>query len=35
MPAPTRPDVRFYGTTDMPNLVEKAAGAVQDGARAE
>ena len=30
MPEPTRPDARLYGTTDLPNPVEKAAGAVQD-----
>ncbi|MCC9204202.1 manganese catalase family protein [Arthrobacter sp. zg-Y769] len=30
MPPPTRPDARYYGTTDVPNPVEKAAGAVQD-----
>ena len=30
MPAPTRPDPRLYGTTDMPNPVEKAAGTVKD-----
>ena len=30
MPAPTHPDVRLYGTTELPNAVEKAAGAVQD-----
>lgn len=30
MPAPTRPDARYYGTTDAPNPVEKAAGAIQD-----
>ncbi|WP_028048273.1 manganese catalase family protein [Cellulomonas sp. URHD0024] len=30
MPAPTRPDARFYGTTDLPNAVEKIAGVVQD-----
>jgi Mn-containing catalase len=30
MPPPTRPDARFYGTTDLPNAVEKIAGAVQD-----
>lgn len=30
MPAPTHPDARFYGTTELPNMVEKAAGAVQD-----
>jgi Mn-containing catalase len=30
MPAPTRPDARMYGTTDVPNPVEKAAGVAQD-----
>jgi Mn-containing catalase len=30
MPPPTHPDSRFFGTTELPNLVEKAAGAVQD-----
>jgi len=30
MPPPTHPDARFYGTTEVPNLVEKAAGSVQD-----
>lgn len=30
MPPPTRPDARLYGTTDLPNPVEKAAGTVQD-----
>ncbi|MCM3660050.1 manganese catalase family protein [Georgenia satyanarayanai] len=30
MPPPTRPDARIYGTTDVPNRVEKIAGAVQD-----
>ncbi len=30
MPPPTRVDARYYGTTDLPNVVEKAAGAVQD-----
>jgi Mn-containing catalase len=30
MPEPTRPDARLYGTTDLPNAVEKVAGAVQD-----
>ena len=35
MPAPTRPDSRFFGTTDMPNIVEKAAGVVQDKLKKE
>jgi Mn-containing catalase len=30
MPPPTHPDSRFFGTTELPNLMEKAAGAVQD-----
>ena len=30
MPPPTRPDARYYGTTDLPNSVEKVAGRVQD-----
>ncbi len=30
MPPPTRPDARYYGTTDLPNTVEKIAGRVQD-----
>ena len=30
MPPPTRPDARIYGTTDVPNVVEKVAGKVQD-----
>ncbi|RWZ50062.1 manganese catalase family protein [Labedella phragmitis] len=30
MPPPTHPDSRFYGTTELPNRVEKIAGAVQD-----
>jgi len=35
MPPPTRPDARFYGTTDMPNVVEKVAGAAQDATKKE
>ena len=35
MPPPTHPDARFYGTTGQPNLVEKAAGAVQDKLKKE
>ena len=35
MPPPTRPDARFYGTTDVPNPVEKAAGSVQDKLKKE
>ncbi|MCU1636351.1 MAG: manganese catalase, partial [Cryobacterium sp.] len=30
MPPPTHPDSRYYGTTELPNAVEKIAGAVQD-----
>ncbi len=30
MPPPTRPDARYYGTTDVPNTMEKLAGRVQD-----
>ena len=30
MPPPTHPDARFYGTTDVPNTVEKVAGRFQD-----
>ena len=30
MPPPTRPDARYYGTTDVPNAMEKIAGRVQD-----
>ncbi|UXN20773.1 manganese catalase family protein [Curtobacterium flaccumfaciens] len=30
MPPPTHPDVRLYGTTELPNVVEKTAGLVQD-----
>ncbi|MCC9197178.1 manganese catalase family protein [Arthrobacter sp. zg-Y820] len=30
MPPPTRVDARYYGTTDLPNIVEKIAGSVQD-----
>jgi Mn-containing catalase len=30
MPPPTHPDARLYGTTELPNRVEKIAGAVQD-----
>lgn len=35
MPPPTRPDARFYGTTAVPDAVEKVAGAVQDKLRKE
>jgi Mn-containing catalase len=30
MPEPTHPDSRFYGTTEIPNIAEKAAGKAQD-----
>jgi Mn-containing catalase len=30
MPPPTHPDSRLYGTTELPNTVEKLAGRVQD-----
>jgi Mn-containing catalase len=30
MPPPTHPDSRLYGTTELPNTVEKMAGRVQD-----
>ncbi|MCE0763836.1 manganese catalase family protein [Pseudonocardia kujensis] len=30
MPPPTHPDSRFYGTTELPNTMEKAAGLAQD-----
>ncbi|QJY47536.1 manganese catalase family protein [Pseudonocardia broussonetiae] len=30
MPPPTRPDARMYGTTDLPNAMEKVAGRAQD-----
>ncbi|MBD8206128.1 manganese catalase family protein [Microbacterium sp. CFBP 8790] len=35
MPPPTKPDVRFYGTTELPNPVEKLAGRAQDALRKE
>lgn len=35
MPPPTRVDARYYGTTDLPNIVEKTAGAVQDKLKKE
>jgi Mn-containing catalase len=35
MPPPTHPDSRFYGTTELPNVVEKIAGAAQDATNAE
>jgi Mn-containing catalase len=30
MPPVTHPDARLYGTTELPNTMEKAAGVVQD-----
>jgi Mn-containing catalase len=30
MPPPTHPDTRFYGTTEVPNIVEKGAAVIQD-----
>jgi manganese catalase len=35
MPPPTHPDSRFYGTTELPNAVEKIAGRAQDVLNAE
>jgi Mn-containing catalase len=35
MPPPTRPDPRMHGTTDKPNVMEKAAGAVKDALHKE
>jgi len=35
MPPPTHPDVRFYGTTEVPNKVEKVAGRLQDALKRE
>lgn len=35
MPPPTHPDSRLYGTTELPNLVEKVAGAAQDKLKRE
>ena len=35
MPPPTHPDSRLYGTTELPNIVEKAAGAIQDKLKKE
>ncbi len=34
-PPPTKPDVRFYGTTELPNTVEKLAGRAQDALHKE
>jgi Mn-containing catalase len=35
MPPPTHPDSRFYGTTELPNTMEKAAGRIQDALKKE
>ncbi len=35
MPPPTHPDARFYGTTEIPNMVEKMAGSLQDKLKKE
>lgn len=35
MPPPTHPDSRFYGTTELPNTVEKLAGRAQDALNME
>lgn len=35
MPPPTHPDARFYGTTEMPNTLEKVAGTIQDKLKKE
>lgn len=35
MPPPTHPDSRFYGTTELPNVVEKLAGRAQDALNKE
>lgn len=35
MPPPTHPDVRFYGTTELPNAIEEIAGNAQDALRKE
>jgi Mn-containing catalase len=35
MPPPTHPDSRLYGTTELPNTMEKVAGKVQDTLHAE
>ena len=35
MPPPTHADARFYGTTELPNTVEKMAGAAQDKLKKE
>jgi Mn-containing catalase len=35
MPPPTHVDSRFYGTTEIPNTVEKVAGTIQDKLKRE
>jgi Mn-containing catalase len=35
MPPPTRPDPRMHGTTDKPNAMEKATGAIKDALHKE
>ncbi len=35
MPPPTHPDARIYGTTELPNSMEKMAGATQDKLKKE
>jgi Mn-containing catalase len=35
MPPPTHPDSRFYGTTELPNTMEKVAGRAQDALNRE
>ncbi len=35
MPPPPHPDSRFYGTTELPNTMEKMAGAAQDKLKKE
>jgi Mn-containing catalase len=34
-PPPTHPDSRFYGTTELPNAMEKVAGSMQDAMNQE
>jgi Mn-containing catalase len=35
MPPPTHPDVRFHGTTEVPDAVEKVAGRLRDTLKRE
>jgi len=35
MPPRTHPDSRLYGTTELPNAMEKMAGTVQDKLKRE